>query len=364
VTKKPSIAVPHSSKKKSSNPCASPAWLDGFALGNRVAKRILESGSGDLGWDWGAGLLGDALGEWDGVRGVRRFLRLWAQRHAKLGTPFADAGGWHWKTGAGTTLLRLEKWSPSASRRRWIAELGSHVMDSPRGPDGIWLTKPDRCEVWIDTLATACPFLARAGSAGFGDDWIEQAVEQLCAHATLLQCEQSGLWMHAWDVQKGCAMGRFWARGNGWAIHAMVEVLSITGVRRAPHLSALLARTCEALLAVQDPCGAWHTVLDEPSAYIETSGQALLVRGLAKAARLGLVPASMRREVRRAAHRGWVVLATHVSDSGEVTGTSLGTPAGTLSDYANRGVASWPVWGPASVLLAAREIALENIPRT
>jgi unsaturated rhamnogalacturonyl hydrolase len=158
-------------------------------------------------------------------------------------------------------------------------------------------------------------------------------------------------------------MGRFWARGKGWAIHAMVEVLSLTGVHRATHLSALLARTCEALLAVQDPCGAWHTVLDLPSTYVETSGQALLVRGLAKAARLGLVPARMRREIRRATHRGWVVLATHVSDSGEVTGTSLGTLAGSLSDYANRGVASWPVWGPASVLLAAREIALENIPR-
>jgi unsaturated rhamnogalacturonyl hydrolase len=361
--KKCSMPEEISFRKKLSNYSFPESCIDGFALGNRVAMRILASGSGDLGWDWGAGLLGDALGEWDGSkggRGVRHFLQSWAQRHAKLGTTLVDVGGWHWRVGAGTTLLRLEKWSPSASRRRWISEIGRHVVDSPRGPNGIWLTKPDRGEVWIDTLATACPFLARAGSVGFGDDWIELAVEQLCAHATLLQSERSGLWMHAWDVGRGAPMGRLWARGNGWAIHAMVEVLCLVDARRARQLAALLAKTCEALIAVQDPCGAWHTVLDQPNTYVETSGQALLVRGLAKAARLGLIPARMRREVYAAAQRGWVVVASHVSDSGEVTGVSLGTPAGTLKEYANRAVASWPVWGSASVLLAAHEIALAN----
>jgi hypothetical protein len=187
VTKKSSIAMPLSSKKNSSTPCASPPWLDGFVLGNRVAKTNPRIGF----WRTGLGL---------GGRLARRMGRIeWCARcasvSANMGSTPCQVGNTLCgcgrlaleKAGAGTALLRLEKWSPSASRRRWIAELGRHVMDSPRGPDGIWLTKPDRAEVWIDTLATACPFLARAGSAGFGDDWIEQAVEQLCAHAALLQ---------------------------------------------------------------------------------------------------------------------------------------------------------------------------------
>jgi rhamnogalacturonyl hydrolase YesR len=330
-------------------------WLDGQAIGRRVLERILTTNPEELGWDWGAGLLGDAMGEWEDLPGVRSFLRKWVSRHERLGTGFEDKGGWHWKAGAGTTLLRLESWSPSKSRRHWIAELSKHVLNSPAGPDGIWLTKPDRHEIWIDTLATACPFLARAGAAGFGKEWPRKAAEQIIAHANFLQCEQSGLWLHAWSLAENRPMGRLWARGNGWAIHAMAEVLAITGTRREPRLAAILEKTCQGLLASQEPCGGWHTVLDDSSSYIETSGQALLVRGLAKAARMNLVPTRMRGALRDSASRGWLTVASHVSDSGEVTGTSLGTPAGSLRDYTERPVASWPVWGPASVLFAARE---------
>jgi len=336
------------------------SWLAGETVGKRVLERHLATGPSELGWDWGAGLLGDAMGEWNDIPGVRSFLRAWVRRHEQLGTSFEDKGGWHWKAGAGTTLLRLNSWSPSRSRKRWIASLGKHVLESPTGPNGIWLTKPERREIWIDTLATACPFLARAGACGFGGEWTREAAAQICAHADFLQCEHSGLWMHAWSLEKNRPMGRFWARGNGWAIHAMVEVLSLTGTRREPRLAAILEKTCTGLLAAQETAGNWHTVLDAPSSYIETSGQALLVRGLAKAARLHLVPARLRRILRDSADRGWVGIASHVSDAGEVTGTSLGTPAGSLRDYIDRPTASWPIWGPASVLLAAHEMALRR----
>ncbi len=327
--------------------------------GLRVVERMVALGPENLGWDWGAGLLGDALGEWEevwGGRGILKFLRDWSNHHARMGTAFHDAGGWHWKAGAGTTLLRVESRFPSAARRKWIAELGRHVLECPCWKDGTWLTKPERKEIWVDTLAMASPFLARAGSAGFGKGWVEESVTQIIAHAERLLCKD-GLWMHAWNLGTRRPMGRFWARGNGWALHAMVETLAMTGTRSAPALTGLLAKTCEGLLAVQSPCGTWHTVLDEPSTYVETSGQALLVRGLARAARLRLIPKDLRARVHTAACRGWVAVGNHVSDEGIVTGTSLGTSAGPLRDYAGRPTASWPVWGPASVILAACEIA-------
>jgi unsaturated rhamnogalacturonyl hydrolase len=164
-------------------------------------------------------------------------------------------------------------------------------------------------------------------------------------------------WMHAWSLRRRRAMGRFWARGNGWALHAIVEKMAVDPARSKPVLSNLLVKTCEGLLALQSPCGSWHTVLDEPCTYVETSGQALIVRGMARAARLGLVPGGLRSKLRAAACRGWTTVANHVSDEGAVTGTSLGTTAGSLREYARRPTASWPVWGPASVILAACEIA-------
>ena len=335
---------------------SSASWLHGGAVATRVLNRILATNPIELGWDWGAGLLGDALGEWETFPGVRTFLAKWVRHHEQKGTGFGDAGGWHWKTGAGTTLLRLESWSPSARRRHWISALGSHVLESPVGPGGIWLTKPERMEIWIDTLATACPFVARAGAAGFGSDWTRLASEQICAHAELLQCPRTGLWIHAWSLKKNRPLGCFWSRGNGWAIHALVEVLSVTGTRREPRLAAILENTCKGLLAVREPCGDWHTVLDDPTSPVETSGQALLVRGLSKAARLGLISPRTKPGARNAAKTGWVGVASRVSDSGEVTGTSLGTPAGPRSVYTTCPMASWPIWGPAATLLAAREM--------
>lgn len=340
------------------------SWLHGNAVATRVLKRILATNPVTLGWDWGAGLLGDALGEWESFPGVRKFLGEWVRHHEQMGTSFMDEGGWHWKAGAGTTLLRLESWSPSDRWRRWIEALGRHVLESPSGPGGIWLTKPERREIWIDTLATACPFVARAGAAGFGSDWLSKAAEQICAHSELLQCPRTGLWAHAWSLKNKRSLGCFWSRGNGWAIHAMVEVLCLTGTRREPRLASILENTCRGLLAVRKPCGNWHTVLDDPTSYIETSGQALLVRGLSKAARLGLVSARTKPGARKAAQLGWVGVASHVSDSGEVTGTSLGTPAGSRSGYTSRPMASWPVWGPAATLLAAREMDFATIQPT
>lgn len=325
-------------------------------VADRLLQRVLAAGTLELGWDWGAGLLCDAIGEWTDRRAeLKTFLRAWATRHAKAGSSFDDAGGWLWKAGSGTTLLRLEAWSPSARRRKAIAQLAQRVVDCPRGTKGIWLTKPDRQEVWVDTLATACPFLVRAGLAAGEPCWSAEAAEQIIRHAEVLQCQASGLWGHAWDDRHHCPMGLFWARGNGWALHALAETLVASDAQpEAASLTRLLAQTCEGLLNVQSPCGAWHTVLDDFSTYVETSGQAMIVRGLARAS--PLLGGSLRERTRSAALRGWIVLRGHITDSGEVAGTSLGTPAGSWRDYAERPTASWPVWGAASALYAARSV--------
>jgi len=332
---------------------------DPGVLGGRVLGRVLERGPAGLGWDWGSGLLGHALaGQEADRKGCLRFLRSWVDRHLAAGTPISDSGGIPWKLGVGTAVLGLwrERSAPRYDRR--VREMLAYAAGVPRFAGGLVASKADRPEVWVDSLMTLCPFLARAGAEGISSTGGSEALEQLALHAGALQDPSSGLWYHAANVKSGRQLGQLWSRGNGWAIFGMVETLELfPDVPESATVRRVLRRTVDGLLAAQSVDGSWHTVLDRPETFVETSGQAMLVHGLAKAARIGVLPARLVRRAREAAWRGWIPLSGHVSDSGEVTGTSIGTAALDLGHYASRPTASWPVWGPAAVLLAAGELA-------
>ena len=334
---------------------------DPVVSGSRVLRKILELGPAVLGWDWGSGLLGHALLAWpqraDLTRG-RQFLRRWVDRHLAAGTTVSDSGGILWKLGVGTSVLGLQRERPAPRYARRIREMLAYADGAPRLAGGLMASKADRPEVWVDSLMTLCPFLARAETDGFLEGGGRATLAQLLLHADALEDRSSGLWFHACDVEARRQIGRLWSRGNGWAIFGMVEVLELAArTRQAAAVRRALCRMVEGLLAAQSADGSWHTVLDRRETYVETSGQAMLVHGLAKAARIGVLPARLARRARDAAWRGWIPVAGHVSDCGEVTGTSIGTAARDIAHYAARPTASWPVWGPAAVLLAAGELS-------
>lgn len=324
----------------------------------RLQGRVLSAGTESLGWDWGSGLLGVALldsAEFAAERKAGAFVRQWIDAHLKKRTSVHDRGGRLWKLGPGVCVAELWHRTRSPSYRKRLCEMQRYLHDSPRLAGGILASKEDRSEVWVDSLMTLCPFLVRASTLGIDPDGLDEAVRQIELHADLLQDKKSGLWWHAANVPARRPIGHFWARGNGWAIFALVETLAADPSAARP-IRRVLRRTVQGLLASQRPDGTWPTVLDHPETYCETSGQAMIVHGLAKASRLGLLPSRLGARAETAALRGWMTLATHVADSGEVTGVSLGTSAGELAIYAERPTASWPVWGPAAFLLAAAEI--------
>jgi unsaturated rhamnogalacturonyl hydrolase len=340
---------------------ASPAERDPASLGSQVLARVLAQDPALLGWDWGSGLLGHSLLRWPQEADRKKnlgFLRRWVDGHLEQQTPIADTGGLLWKLGVGTTVLHLQASRPSPRYTTRIQEMLDYVSDAPRFGDGLIASKRERPEVWVDSLMTLCPFLARAEADGFSADGWRSAMEQILLHAKALQDPSSGLWVHACNVKTGKKLGHLWSRGNGWAIFGMVETLE--GAPDAPEAAAVrqvLRQTVEGLLAAQSNDGGWHTLLDRTETFVETSGQAMLIHGLAKSARLQMLPARLGRQAHQAACRGWLPLSTHVSDTGEITGTSIGTAALDLRHYATRPTASWPVWGSAAVLLAAGELA-------
>jgi len=95
------------------------------------------------------------------------------------------------------------------------------------------------------------------------------------------------------------------------------------GAVRTRIIDALTTQV-RALARVQDAGGLWHTILDDPSSYLETSGSASIAYGLMKGARLGLLPQEFGDIGRRSA----VGIQKCIDQRGLVTGVSYGTAVG------------------------------------
>jgi unsaturated rhamnogalacturonyl hydrolase len=147
-----------------------------------------------------------------------------------------------------------------------------------------------------------------------------------------------------------------WSRAIGWYFAGLMDVLEVLPANHADRaqLVSIAQTLAEGISAQQDATtGLWYQVIDVrnnalpanggyPSEHIaaqqnwlETSGSALFTYGLAKGARLGVLPSSART----VANKGWAGLKTKVVISGStvsvkdaVAGMSVG---GTYNAYVN-----------------------------
>jgi rhamnogalacturonyl hydrolase YesR len=118
-------------------------------------------------------------------------------------------------------------------------------------------------------------------------------------------------------------------------------------------LAADFTQLAKALLAVQDHNGGlWHTVLDRPESYFETSATAMIVYALIDGHRLGLVSA----EEIRAAAAAWLALAMEVDENGRVVNVSGGTGPADYEQYAEK-IRGTFTWGTGAFLLAASALS-------
>jgi unsaturated rhamnogalacturonyl hydrolase len=179
-------------------------------------------------------------------------------------------------------------------------------------------------QVWDDTLAMSAPLLARSAGLLGRPDLLDAAADEVTAHAVLLQASD-GLWFHGWSAIRGDHLsGGRWARGNGWAALATAEVLASlpNGHPDRRLLQSVLSEQLTALAAVQDSSGLWHTLVDRPDYYLETSGSAAIAAAMLSAR----LPAGVDAErIRRAGRRALAAAYARVGEDGTVTGVSRGT---------------------------------------
>ena len=118
-----------------------------------------------------------------------------------------------------------------------------------------------------------------------------------------------------------------WARANGWAIMALVELLTVLPKDHPdrPFLIGVLNEHATALRRLQASSGLWHQLLDRPDSYQETSSSAMYVFAMARAVNYGWLSRSTYAPV---ILRGWNGVTTKVNATGQVEGTCIGTGLG------------------------------------
>ncbi|MCR5280038.1 MAG: glycoside hydrolase family 88 protein [Lachnospiraceae bacterium] len=211
-------------------------------------------------------------------------------------------------------------------------------------------------ELWDDTLYMTVLFLAQYGVMTKNDKYIEEAVYQFLLHIKYLTDRKTGMWFHGWSFnERGNFAEALWGRGNCWITMAIPEFLSIVDLKGADRrfLVNALLRQAEALKEFQSENGMWHTLVDDPTSYVESSATCGFAYGLLKAVHMGLIPS----EFEAVALKALDPIIGYINAEGVVEQVSYGTPMGrkTKDFYKEIPIKSMP-YGQALAMLFLMEV--------
>jgi unsaturated rhamnogalacturonyl hydrolase len=290
-------------------------------------------------WEWpqGVGLYGMCtLYLRTGDRRYRDILESWFDARLAEGMPGKNVN----TMAPMLTLIHLYEIDRRPERLSLCLEWAEWVMNEmPRTAEGglqhIVVNSRNDGQLWVDTLYMTVLFLAKVGMVAGRREYVEEAIRQYLLHIKYLADRESGLWFHGWTFNGRHNFGRVhWGRGNCWYTAGVVDFIEIAGIEggvRQFLVDALKAQV-DALIPLQDAEGMWHTILDDPSSYAESSATAGFGYGILKAVRMGLLPERYQAPALRACE---AVLA-RVDATGSVTQVSYGTPMGDDADFYKR----------------------------
>ncbi|WP_372634509.1 glycoside hydrolase family 88 protein [Cohnella sp.] len=289
---------------------------------DRVVERTFRM---DFSWDWPGGVAFYGVCEAYSATGKAEYLervKAWVDENMEEGLPKLSVNG----VSVGHSLLTLyeatkdERYIETAKE---MAEFLTH--DAPRFGDGIFqhtvnsetYNFPE--QAWVDTMFMAGYFLLRIGKLLNREDYFNDGLRQYHGHEDALQDSRTNLYYHGWDNIAGNHMsGVHWARGNSWAALTMTRALDIVPVD-LPNFMIIegsLRDQLSALVRLQDESsGLWHTILDDPTSPLETSGSAGIAAALLSKGRL----------YNKYTQRSIDGILARITEDGTVTGVSAGT---------------------------------------
>ncbi|MBZ6075557.1 beta-galactosidase BglB [Microvirga puerhi] len=283
------------------------------------------------GWEWpqGVGIYGLVrYWEFSGQDRHRQLVEAWYQR--QLGRPLPKAN-----VNTTAPMLALSILWDRTRDPRWKEPLerwaGIVMDDLPRTEEGgfqhIVSDSVNPGELWDDTLFMVGLFLASYGRAAGRRDLIDEAVRQFLLHTHYLTDRKTGLWYHGWTFEgRHNFAGALWARGNAWITAGLLDFIELGGIEGGVRdfLLGCLRTQAAALLRYQDKSGGWHTLVDDPTSYLEASATAGFGYGLLKGARLGI----LGEDAREAGLRALDYVLSNIDETGTLQNVSYGTRMG------------------------------------
>jgi unsaturated rhamnogalacturonyl hydrolase len=242
--------------------------------------------------------------------------------------------------------------------RRYIDPMINYISNREfRLPDGtLARNRPQKNTLWLDDMFMAIPALAQMGKLTGDKKYYDDAVKQVSQYSARMFNKDLGVYMHGWVEEMSVHPEFHWARANGWAMMAMVELLDVLPENYPGRNGVLeqLRAHIKGIASYQSGEGFWHQLVDRTDSYLETSATAIYAYCIARAVNRGWIDAKAYAPVSILA---WHAVSTKVNAKGQVEGTCVGT--GMAFDpafYYYRPVNVFAAHGYGPVLLAGAEI--------
>ena len=257
----------------------------------------------------------------------------------------------------GAALIKLNAKKPDPRYREGIDLAATHILTRQfRLPDGtLARQRPVAVALWIDDAYMSIPFLAQMGKTTGERRYFDDAARQVIGMSARLFDASKGLFDHSWFAGMDDDARFFWGRGDGWAMMAMAELLSVMPDDHPDRAKVLeiFRRGARGAAETQSGVGLWHQLLDRPDSYLETSASAMFTFAIARGVNRGWLPPSYAP----IAQTGWRALEARVRPDGQIEGICVGTTAAyDAVYYYNRPTDPSAMQGYGPALMAGAEV--------
>lgn len=178
---------------------------------------------------------------------------------------------------------------------------------------------------WIDDMYMLTILQLEAYRATGDKKYLDRDAKEMVAYLDRLQ-KPNGLFYHAEDVPY------FWGRGDGWVAAGMAEML-----RSLPADHPQRARILESyrkmmasLLQFQGKDGMWRQLINDDSAWPESSSSAMFTFAMVTGVKNGWLDAATYGP---AARRGWLAVVGYIDQNKDITSVCEGTNKLADRDY-------------------------------
>ena len=152
----------------------------------------------------------------------------------------------------------------------------------PTFPDGTFYRVST---MWADDTYMSVPFIVRLYKHTGDKKWLIEARNQLFGFKKRLWMEDKKIFSHIYYVEDEEANRVPWARGNGWVMWTLSEMLLFCDDEEIKsEILKFYREYADGVRALQMDNGMWHQVMDrdDEESYPETSGTAMFALSLAR----------------------------------------------------------------------------------